>query len=146
MKIQSSHRYVVFLLAGLSVTAFAHPGGHGEEIAPAAPSSETTFDLPDKMADTLTAIQGQLTLLKTAQKDGKFSAVAANAVTLNQLVQHIVAQVPADHKAKVKEIADKNAMITAELTRAASAGAAKPVSDLVSKLSGNLRALQLFAH
>jgi hypothetical protein len=146
MKIQSFHRYAISLLAGLSVTAFAHPGGHGEETTPAAPSAEKTLELPATMAETLTAIQGQLALLKTAQKDGKFSAVAANAVTLNQLVQHIVAQVPVDHKSKVKEIADKNATITAELTRAAAAGAAKPVSELVSKLSGNLRALQLFAH
>lgn len=98
------------------------------------------------MADTLTAIQSQLALLKAAQAKGKFSAVASHAVTLNQLVQHIVGQVPADHKAQVKEIADKNATLTAELTRAASAGATKPVSDLVLKLDGNLRALQLFAH
>jgi hypothetical protein len=146
MKTQSFHRYVIALLAGFSATAFAHPGGHGEEIAPAAPSAEKTIALPATMAETLTAIQGQLALLKTAQKDGKFAAVSANAVTLNQLVQHIVGQVPADHKANVKDIAEKNATITAELTRAAAAGAAKPVSELVSKLSGNLRALQLFAH
>lgn len=83
MKIQSFHRYVISLLAGLSVTAFAHPGGHGEETAPAAPSAEKPLELPTTMAETVTAIQGQLALLKTAQKDGKFSAVAANAVTLN---------------------------------------------------------------
>lgn len=124
-------------------TAFAHAEGHAP--APTKPPVATEA-LPATMAETLTAIQSQLALLKTAQKDGKFTAVAANAVTLNQLVQHIVGQVPADHKANVKEIADKHATITAELTRAASAGAAKPVSDLVSKLSGNLRALQLFAH
>lgn len=146
MKIQSFHRYVISLLAGLSVTAFAHPGGHGEETAPAAPSAEMTLELPATMAETLTAIQGQLALLKTALADGKLSVVSANAVTLNQLVQHIATQVPADHQAKVKEIAERNTKLTGELTRAAAAGAAKSASEIVSKLSGNLRALQLFAH
>lgn len=140
------------LLAALATfaagTAFAHAEGHDHELTPkpAAPSAETALALPATMADTLTAIQSQLALLKTALKDGKFAAVSANAVTLNLLVQHIVTQVPADHQANVKEIADKNATLTAELTRAAAAGAAKPASDLVSKLGGNLRALQLFAH
>lgn len=124
-------------------TVLAHADGHSH--APAKPP-EATLALPASMADTLATIQSQFALLKTAQKEGKFSAVAANAVTLNQLVQHIVGQVPADHKAQVKEIADKHATLTAELTRAATAGAAKPVADLVSKLGGNLRALQLFAH
>lgn len=124
-------------------TAFAHAEGHDHR--PAKPSVAAEA-LPATMADTLTAIQSQLALLKTALNDGKFSAISANAVTLNLLVQHIVSQVPADQKSNVKEIADKNATITAELTRAAAAGAAKATSELVSKLSGNLRALQLFAH
>jgi len=144
MKTKSLRLSLLVALATLSTgTAFAHADGHAP--APAKPPIATET-LPATMADTLTAIQSQLALLKAAQKDGKFTAVAANAVTLNQLVQHIVGQVPADHKANVKEIADKHATITAELTRAAAAGAAKPVADLVTKLSGNLRALQLFAH
>jgi hypothetical protein len=144
MKTNSLRLSLLVALATVTTgTAFAHAEGHTH--APAKPPVATEA-LPATMADTLAAIQSQLALLKTAQKDGKFSAVSANAVTLNQLVQHISGQVPADHKAQVKEIADKQATITTELTRAAAAGAAKPVSDLVSKLSGNLRALQLFAH
>lgn len=144
MKTTSLRLSLLVALATLSTaTAFAHAEGHAP--APAKPPFATET-LPATMAETLTAIQSQHALLKTAQKDGKFSAVSSHAVTLNQLVQHIVGQVPADHKANVKEIADKQATITAELTRAAAAGAAKPVSDLVSKLGGNLRALQLFAH
>ncbi|MFH1497738.1 MAG: hypothetical protein ABII82_07915 [Verrucomicrobiota bacterium] len=144
MKTTSLRLVLIAALATCATgTAFAHAEGHAP--APAKPPIATEA-LPATMAETLTAIQSQLALLKTAQKEGKFSAVSANAVTLNQLVQHIVGQVPADHKDQVKEIADKHATITAELTRAAAAGAAKPVSDLVSKLGGNLRALQLFAH
>ncbi len=137
----------IVLLAALAAfatgTAFAHAEGHAP--IPAKPSVATKA-LPATMVETLGAIQGQLALLKTALKDGRYSAVSANAVTLNQLVQHIVGQVPADHRANVKGIAGNHATITAELTRAAAAGAAKPVSDLVAKLSVNLRALQLFAH
>jgi hypothetical protein len=74
------------LLAALTTfatgTVFAHPDGHDH--APAKPPIATEA-LPATMADTLTAIQSQLALLKTAQKDGKFSVVAANAVTLNHL-------------------------------------------------------------
>jgi hypothetical protein len=144
MKINSLRLCLLAALATFATsTAFAHADGHSH---PPAKPPVATEALPAKMADTLTAIQSQLALLKTAQKEGKFAAVSANAVTLNQLVQHIVGQVPADHKANVKEIADKHATLTAELTRAAAAGAAKPVSDLVAKLGGNLRALQLFAH
>lgn len=141
----NSLRLVALLtLAPLSSgTAFAHADGHSH--APSRPPV-TAQALPATMADTLAAISNQLALLKAAQAEGKFAAVAAHAVTLDQLLQHIVGQVPADHRARVKEISDKNAAFTAELTRAAAAGAAKPVTDLVSKLDGNLRALQLFAH
>jgi hypothetical protein len=135
------------LLAALAVfatgTAHAHADGHSHSPAKPPVATET---LPANMADTLAALQSQLALLKTAQKDGKFAAVSSHALTLNQLVQHIVAQVPADHQTDVKAIAAKHATLTTELTRAAAAGAAKPVSDLVSNLAANLRALQLFAH
>jgi hypothetical protein len=98
------------------------------------------------MVDTLAAINGQFALLKAALADGKFSAVSSNAVTLNQLVQHIVKQVPGDHQADVKAIAAQHAALTTELTRAAAAGAAKNTTELVSKLGGNLRNLQQFVH
>jgi len=134
------------VLATLSAApVFGHADGHLPKL-PAAGPSVSSVTLPATLAETLAAIKNQHAALKTALEEGKFSAVSANAVTLNQLVQHIVGQVPADHKASVKEIADKHATATAELTRAAAAGATKPVSDLVSKLGGNIRALQIFAH
>lgn len=135
-------------LAILATTqTFAHPGGH---LSPAPPVSslpaEPSVALPDTMTDTLAVIQRQLVLLQAALKESKYSAVSSNAVTLNQLVQHIVAQVPTGDQAAAKEVAGKHAKVTQELIRAAAAGATKSANSIASKLSSNLRVLQLFAH
>ena len=135
-------------LAALSTAQiFAHPGGHLSP-PPPVPSlpAGSGGGLPATMTDTLTVIQRQFVLLETALKEGKYSAVSSNAMTLNQLVQHIVGKVPTDDQATAKEIAVKHAKLTAELNRAAAAGAAKSVAKIASKLGRNLRALQLFAH
>jgi hypothetical protein len=74
------------------------------------------------------------------------SKVQTQALTVNELVQHIVNQVPADHQASVKKIADRHAELTEALTKASAAGAQKEAEANLVKLTGNLRALQLQAH
>jgi hypothetical protein len=134
------------LLAG---SAFAHPGGHGEDL-PVLPKPKipprSALTLPATAADTLAAIQRQLDALKTALNEGNLPSVRSNAATLSLLVNHIVSQVPADHQANAKEIAERHAKLTEELSKAASAGAQKEVESLVTKISGNVRALKLIAH
>ena len=98
------------------------------------------------MGETLAAIQRQYDLLKTVLEENRLTAVQANALTLDRLVQHIVSQVPADHQADLKEIAARHAKQTGDLVKASAAGAQKQAADLVSKLGSNIRALQLLAH
>jgi hypothetical protein len=142
---------ILGLLALLAGPIAAHPDGHGEEshalpkpkaTAPAKPA----LTLPATATETIATIQRQLDALKAALEDGKLPAVRSNALTLNELVKHIVALVPADHQASVKEIAERHSKLTDELSKAASAGAQKEVESLVSKITGNLRALKPFVH
>lgn len=126
----------------ITVTAFAHPEGHETRRPPA----ESSVALPASMGETLAAIQRQYDLLKTVLEENRLTAVQANALTLDRLVQHIVSQVPADHQADLKEIAARHAKQTGDLVKASAAGAQKQAADLVSKLGSNIRALQLLAH
>jgi|GEM_PF-1091385 len=149
MKIKIFSLFTLAFTASLALATVvrAHRGGH-DAMPPTQPNapSALTVQLPTKMVDTLAAIHGQFTQLKAALADGKFSAVSSNALTLNQLVQHIVTQVSADQQGDVKVIADRQAKLTAELSRAAAAGADKAVSAIIAQLSTNLRALQLLEH
>lgn len=147
-----THRHLITLLVSATLfagAASAHPGGHGEDI-PAVPKpripAKPAPALPATSAETIAAIQRRLDALKTALKDGKLSAVRSNAVTLNELVRHIANLLPADHQANVKEIVERQSKLTEELARAAAAGAQKEVDSLVTKISGNIRALNAVAH
>ena len=128
-------------LAILATTqTFAHRGGHLPSAPPVSSlPAEPSVALPDTMTDTLAVIQRQLVLLQAALKESKYSAVSSNAVTFNQLVQHIVAQVPTGDQAAAKEVAKKHAKLTQELNGAAAAGASKSANNITSKLSRNLR-------
>jgi hypothetical protein len=141
---------LIAALASLTATmAFAQAAGHDSAPAaqaPAVPPAIPAEKLPATAAETLAAIKRQHSLLKAAFKEGKLSEVQAQALTLNELVQHIVNQVPADHQASVKEIADRHSKLTEALTKASAAGAQKEVEANIFKLTGNLRALQLQAH
>jgi len=145
MKIQSFRFFAFAVTAGLTfATAIAHPEEHHPQ--PSKHSDVQSVPLPNNKAETLAAIQNQFSLLTTALADGNLSAVSPHAVTLNQLVRHIIEQVPADHQTEAKEVASQNSIITTELTRAAAAGASKPAATIASQLSNNLRALQRLAH
>ena len=147
-----TNRHIAMFLISAALfvgAASAHPEGHGENI-PAIPKpkvpAKPALALPATSAETIAAIQRQLDALKTALNDNKLPAVQSNAVTLNELVKHISTQLPADHQANVKEIVEKQAKLTDELTKAAAAGAQKEVESLVTKISGNVRALKAVAH
>ncbi len=137
------------LLALVSSPAFAHPGGHAPEPSelekPAIPTAPAE-KLPETVAEILKTIDAQQALMKTALDEGKLSVVQAQALTINKLVQHLVAKVPADHLSTVKELAGRHDQLTAALVKSSSAGAKKETESNVAKISANVRALKTQAH
>jgi hypothetical protein len=139
------HLTSLFVTAALFAgSAFAHPEGHGEDLAPLPKPkipARPALVLPSTESDTLAAIQRQADALKKAFDEGMLPSVRANAATLNELVQHLTRLVPAEQQTTVKEIAERQAKLTADLAKAAAAGAQKEVGSLISKIADNLSVL-----
>jgi hypothetical protein len=134
------HLTSLFVTAALFAgSAFAHPEGHGEDLAPLPKPkipARPALVLPATESDTLAAIQRQADALKKAFDEGMLPSVRANAATLNELVQHLTRLVPAE------QIAERQAKLTADLAKAAAAGAQKEVGTLISKIAENLSVLK----